>query len=554
MAYTSVGEAAARGLERGIRVGTGLREQERLESERKRIDAERAEDRQFTLEERAHARERRAVTEARADEDAAYNENKRALEAVEVQAKDLGGRYSALLQQYGSEEAIPQKDRDALESQWTSISQQRRAARARLYAPIMEKQRKESETIMTGLANGTLDLAKVGPARFYLAVQAATGMDPADFLRDENGTSRVGGAIQDVHRGLDSGDRDSLVRGSNVLMSPSLRVGVGYDGPQGTVITGKEIVDFVPGPNGQYIPAMKVTVESPYGRQMTKNSYIAPPTEGRGTNGDARVTGVDMEKALDRLGRIGVLEQTLNSPEVRQLLVQGARELGPRAGDYLDGLRALPESKAGKFTVHDVQAGGHILQQTRNERGGVVKTERIEKSASPDAVVRAKATGIRTAQGKNVVEEIEEDDPENPGQTRIRRYYTRVTPDGKSTPVTDKDTGERVAAPTRTPTPRAETPKEKQAKALTDYAGGRGWIENRDAMGGYLQADGRPLTQTQQTELAKAKAAISRGERPAKATEVDAAAERALAKQAIKDGADEAAVKKMFKERTGQTL
>lgn len=555
MAYTSPGEAAARGIERGMVLGSRLRRDERDEERQRRQDAERDEDRAYLRSQRERTTERQGVLDQRADTEHDYLQRKRDLEVLDSQLNQIRDQYGALLQQYGSEEKV--RDSGAwqpLEAKRRELAAQRAGAADKLYRPIVERNRKEAQSLLTGLQDGTVDLGTVSPGALARAVTMATGFHPSAFLRDANGASKIGAGLTAAQRGFEGQDEASLLEGANVLMEPELQVGVGSDGPQGTQIVSKRIVGFVPEPNGRgFIPAMSVTVEDPWGRQLTKPDYIAPPTRGRGMDGD--ITHLDIDKAFDRMGRLGTMEQLLNQPQIRQMIEQGLQTDEAAVGDVLAGLRLLAPKATNKAPrVDQIQQGNQVTLRISDadDPTKVRGTEVYERGAPP----RARGIGGGGAATQLVQGEDEDGNP----------IWVRVPKQGPAGV---------VDIPGAAPRSRPESPTAAKADVESQvraWASKKGWLPNKEAPGGYEKSEPRkdgkgertvPLTTAERRELEAERVRIEEGRGASRARSAEPGAKpdadrvktlRTQAEAAIKGGKDAAAVRARFKELTGQDL
>lgn len=559
MGYESPGQGLARGIVAGTEMGLRVRREGLLEDQIKRRNA-------LEDEELAWKRDDRTRKLKQEEEDRTHTESERFLRSVEDEYKQTQAAMQAAAQRYGNN--VPPEVAQPLTQQFQDVNQRRHAARQRLYGPIIEKEKRKARDVFTGLSSGTLDISKVPDAEFAMAILAGTEFDPRLFLRGPDGQSQIGRGIKLVEQGIENQDHEATIEGANILYGPSLQVGVGSEGPEGTEIVSKRISRIIPAPggNGQFIPAMSVKVRDPWGRPLEKDEYIAPPTVGRDRNPNGRVVTLDMKKEMDRLGRLGVVEQLLNTPEGRAKIERGLQALGPKVDTFAQAL-TLSGTPPGKYTTTDTNLGGTVRQTTRNEAGGIVAERDLPKTASPDSVERTRAAGIRSgaaaARPDLRVEEVEEEDPETGEIRRVTRYVRIPRTGGPAEPVVNKE-GEPVRAPARA-TAANKPPTENEIKGAEDRAKrtaarneGLRWDENAR---GWVNSKGRPATPEQierieaaAAEASKAAAAKKPGGTPAPAgkPKVDVAAERARAEAAIKNGKNPAAVKALFEQRTGQ--
>lgn len=559
MAYESPGQGLARGIIAGTEMGLRVRREGLLEDQVKRRNA-------LEDEELAWKRSDRERKLKQDEEDRAYTEGERFLRSVEEEYKQTTAAMQAAAQRYGNN--VPPEVAQPLTQQFQEVNQRRHAARQKLYGPVIEKEKRKARDIFTGLSNGTLDISKVPDAEFAMAILAGTEFDPRLFLRGPDGESQIGRGIKLVTQGIENKDNDSTVEGANILYGPSLRVGVGGEGPQGTEIVSKRISRIIPAPggNGRFIPAMSIKVRDPWGRPLEKDEYTAPPTAERDLNPKGRVLDLDLKEQMDRMGRLGVVEQLLNTPEGRAKIERGLQALGPKVDTFAQAL-TLSGTPPGKYTTTNTDLGGTVRQTTRNEAGGIVTERDLPKTASPDSLERTRAAGIRSgaaaARPDLRVEEVEEEDPETGEVRRVTRYVRIPRTGGPAEPVVNKE-GEPVRAPARATTNKPPTESEikgAEERAKRETARREGVIWDDNARGYVNIKTKRPATpeQIERIEAAAAEAGRAAAAKkpggtpaPAGAPKVDVAAERARAKKAIDDGKNPAAVKALFEQRTGQ--
>lgn len=560
MGYESPGQGLARGIVAGTEMGLRVRRESLLEDQVKRRNA-------IDDEERAYLTKKRAQQDAEHLEDRAHTDNERFLKSVEEEYKQTQAAMQAAAQRYGNN--VPPEVAQPLTQQFQDVNQRRHAARQKLYGPVIEKEKRKARDIFTGLSSGSLDISKVPDAEFAMAILAGTEFDPRLFLRGPDGQSQIGRGIKLVEQGLENKDHEATIEGANILYGPSLQVGVGSEGPEGTEIVSKRISRIIPAPggNGQFIPAMSVKVRDPWGRPLEKDEYVAPPTVGRDRNPNGRVVTLDMKEQMDRMGRLGVVEQLLNTPEGRAKIERGLQALGPKVDTFAQAL-ALSGTPPGKYTTTDTNLGGTVRQTTRNESGGIVAERDLPKTASPDSVERTRAAGIRSgaaaARPDLRVEEVEEEDPETGEVRTVTRYVRIPRAGGVAEPVVNKEGG-TVRAPARA-TAANKPPSENEIKGAEDRAKREaarreGVIWDDNARGYVNIKTKRPATPEQierieaaAAEASKTAAAKKPGSAPAPAgkPKVDVAAERARAEAAIKAGKKPELVKALFQERTGQ--
>jgi len=388
---SSVGEAIGEGLERGLRIGGGLRDRQRQQrrqdeqDEFERQDREmRAADRQIGLEDR----QRRLKREH--DEDARRRRTE-GLAAVDAQLADVKGRLatvtdpnSALARQLtGQHEALTtQRNRGLVAAGGYDFEAEQREAAADL------------EVLRSG-QGGTLP-----PARRVRAIASATRRDVGEFRRGADGApSKIGGAIEDFRAGLGGGDSTRMLRGANVLLAPELQRGVGEASPHGGTIVSKEIVAFDPAPGAtpedpQMIPRLRVWVKGPQPKSDDERRalnrwraatpgipegatgfYFAPVTEDRSSRPDAPVRVIGMARGMQYLDGLRQMEEWVNDPTVAADIDAGLGQWDQRR--FLAARGALPV----KVQSHNVAAGGTLVTDTTDATGRT--TREVFQSPTP---------------------------------------------------------------------------------------------------------------------------------------------------------------------------
>jgi hypothetical protein len=565
--YTSPWEGAAEGLETGVRLGLDINRQRREDERQKKLDVEREQDRAFQQQERQRRLAREDRTDQQAVEDREYVEGTRLLEAATARHEEVKARAKALAQKYGGSANVPEAEGKPLIGELEDARRARYDAEQRKYAKIRAKFEGEGATrnFFSGLEKGAVDISQVPPADVVRHFTTLLKRDPSELLRGPNGEpSKVGAAIEMIQQGLERKDDEAVLEGARVILGPELRQGLGSAGPQpGTEIVDKQLATLVPSPDGRgFIPNMDVTVDTPDG----PGNYYAPTTHDRSSNPKSRIKSISLDKALDMVGRLAVLEKLANTPQMRSAIESGKQQLGAEMPSYLEAVArsGVPE---GKFTTKDTKLGGTVERTRYNEAGLPVRTETKDVTASPDAKERTRAAGIRAGAAnsrtdvKESVEEVEDED----GNVTTRTVYTRIPrAGGAAETVTDKD-GNVVQAPKRGAAAKPPTQAEidKRVNAEVDKAAAdRGLTKNKD--GKYVDARGRPASETDVAALSQVRSeARKRGEKPDGAAnsasgkgmsqaEVDTL--RKQAKQAIADGKSKEAVTKRFKEMTGLNL
>lgn len=369
MAGYGVGGAAASGLQAGFDMG--LRADDA--TERRRI-ASVAENRQAMLDTERQAQTER--TNARADKLDAQAEEDRAFEALNKEREDLALEGAGLSAQYGGPAGIPGEVGTNYARRANEIGTRRAALLSKRYAPVVEKEQQWAKDTASRIQAGQQSLEELTPTETVRLLQALTRRPVGDFLAGEGGKSRIRQAVDDTTAGIQTQNQGLLLQGAGVLLDPDLQEGVGHSASDGSEIVRKELYGLIPampGPEGlrapgaapqslaatlsavldpnpqqqgqpqapppKLMPVLRVTARHPDGTEV---SYHAPVTKGRGTGADDEVhPGLDMAAAMDRLGQLGALEAWANTPEAREKIEAGLKELGAESNSFLGAYYAM---------------------------------------------------------------------------------------------------------------------------------------------------------------------------------------------------------------------
>lgn len=389
---TSVGAAAAQGLESGF--GLGLRMQQAEEDKRAREQArtEREQDRATAAEERTYQRGRQEAADSRlaaADRRQARVDE---LSMLDREAADLQNEGSALWSQYGGYEKVPEDVRGQYVSRVSDLRNRRNAARQAASADLMERQRKEAAETWSRVQTGQRPVDSLSPGELYRTLTVQARRPAQDFLRPAPGQpSPVEQAALDVEAGVETGNTDLAIKGANVLLRPELMKGIGEAGPDGSEIIDKSIYSLVPHPNnpGMIVPILEVKVRRADG---AIGSYRAPVTVGRGgyfSDPNAMPQAISLEAAMKRVYEMRTAAEWANSPDVRAKLEQGAT--GPDKKTADDFLAALgyagvkaPEKPQVKREHTDL--GNVVLEREVDATGRVLSERKLPKGAAPRSV------------------------------------------------------------------------------------------------------------------------------------------------------------------------
>jgi hypothetical protein len=295
--------------------------------------------------------------------------------------------FAATVTQYGGWELVPADVKARLQKAATESGQIQEQARSRRTQLAFGKEKQRYSDLVSNMQAGRVQVTDVPDEDFYMAITEATGRDPTDFLRGKDGQpSRVQQGATDLLTGIETGNEGMLLRGANSVFAPELRKGVGSESAHGGKIIGKEIVGIVPHPSDPNLvsPVVRVYVDKQGGVKGENGAtgyYDAPLTERRSSDPDDPVKWIDMKGALDRVGQMSVLTESLNHPEARAKFEKGAASGAQKSKEYLDMYFSLGSAKAPKNTTRDTKIpadGGFTDRDVLDSRGNVIRTERIQ--------------------------------------------------------------------------------------------------------------------------------------------------------------------------------
>lgn len=258
--------------------------------------------------------------------------------------------------------------------------------------------RQDALNFFSRVQAGTEDINKASPGDLYMNFTAATGMKPEEL-------AEMPKHINDIQAGLQTGNQGLVVQATNGLMAPQLRRGVGAESPYGGTIVRKEIIGLDPAidANGKehpnrFIPRLRVYVDHPAapGPKMDNGAtgyYDAPMTKNGSADPNDTVVAIDIAKAMDYMGNMGVLANAVTNPAVAERLAQGAKEKGTDAQKYIDDLTALSRPTKKVTSTDKVDLGDRTLMITRDETGKEISREELRKGAAPRLFAPARAGG-----------------------------------------------------------------------------------------------------------------------------------------------------------------
>lgn len=386
----SVGAAAVQGIEAGFSLGQrGL---QMRQSEQDRLKRERDAEKQSAdlQEERAYQRTRQKAQDARLATQDDRQRRMDELAMLDKEAADLQTEGQGLFAQFGGYDKVPEDVRGDYTNRVRDARGRRTKLRQSFYSQDVGEQKKQAAEVWSRVQAGQMSLDDVGDDDLVRTLTVQTRRPLTDFVRQDPGTpSAVEQAALDVEAGLETGNRDLLVKGANVLLRPELTTGIGTDGPDGNEIVDKRLVDLVPHPQqpGLFVPILEVTVRRDDG---AVGRYRAPVTEGRGvyaTDPGAMPKAISVQDAMDRVGQMSALAQFVNQPDVRARLDRATPQARASADEFLQALGSVGVAapKAKKITRERVDLGDHIVEREVDESGRIVSEKKLTKGAAPKA-------------------------------------------------------------------------------------------------------------------------------------------------------------------------
>jgi hypothetical protein len=392
---TSVGSAAAQGLEAGFGMGMRALDAKAREEERKRREqqeaqdrAERFQDREITRQREARAETRDAATSKRQAQQDARQARMDELKVIDDEIGGLTKEGEALWSQYGGYDKVPEEVRGQYSARVREARGRRDKARQSFYQPDVTQQRQQAAETWSRVQSGQLSLDELSDDDLYRTIQIQTQRPLTDYLRPEGGgPAPVEQAALDVEAGMQTGNLDLTLKGANVLLAPELRAGIGTEGPDGNEIIKKTLVELVPHPQDptQFVPVVEVTVRRDDG---AIGKYRAPITEGRGLyakDPQAMPKTLTLDAALDRVGQSATLAAALNRPELRSRLDKATTGKSS-ADEFLAALGyagVAPPKK--QITRERVDLGDRVIERTVDTQGNITGETSLRKGATPKA-------------------------------------------------------------------------------------------------------------------------------------------------------------------------
>jgi hypothetical protein len=400
MQYTPPAAGILSGFEKGIDLYQKLVERPKIEQEERAYKTRQREREEIEFQSRQEDRAAQRERGIRQEEAARI---KGQLDLITNEQESLAQQAAALRSQYGSE--IPTEAKAKLGAAFRALQ----AKREKLLSDAEALWKKVNETGTGALQRMNAGDTNVGNKDLLSAV-AITGYDPRLLTQpDPTLPSPLQKAVMDVHDAMESGNFEKAADAANVILSPELRKGVGSRGADGTTITKKEIVGFVPSPDGGKVsPVLRVyTVGNPQG-------YIAPVTKNRTADPNDEPVFLSMEDLLDRVGKVKQLADVFSTPAMQQKLQDGLQKGADDIDVALEYFGRIPLPKNiggiyGRTKVERIDAGDKVILVVRDRQTGeIIDQQEVPKGVSPDAATKAQAAvtaaGIRASSAERVAQ------------------------------------------------------------------------------------------------------------------------------------------------------
>lgn len=383
----SVGEAAARGLESGLRLSMDITDRRRQRERQDQADALAREDRAMAMEDRS-----RSLADQQRQREA--QERAQRLQALDAQRAGLADEARGL-----GVSAAP-ADRQRIVGRLAGLQSARNRELAAAGGLDFEAEEQQAQQDIQALDAG--QGGALPPARRVRAILSATRRDIGDFRRGPGGEpSRVRQAADDFRQGLANNDPMMLLAGANVVLEPDLRKGIGEASPHGGTIVAKTVEAFDPAPdstpdNPKFMPRLRVWVKGDPPRSKQEEAalkkwreanpnapegatayYFAPVTADRSSRPDAPVKTIGVREGFEYLNRLLQLEEILNAPDAAADLDAGIAEIGPERYEQTLAALGIATGRPVKSEFRVMTPGSEGRVVTTDDRGQVSLGEPI---------------------------------------------------------------------------------------------------------------------------------------------------------------------------------
>jgi hypothetical protein len=392
-------DSLARGVESGFNMGL-------------RADAAAEERRARKVQE-----ERQARADARLEEENEIGARRRADEDF---TRSAGLRMKVLGERKGELESLSVAARTANQPIDPAVASE--------YAGV-EKQlsslRQQAMDYWSRVQGGRIDPEQTPDADLYRNTAVAIGRRPEEL-------PEIVRAIDDMQDAIGTGNAGLAVQSANTLMAPQLRRGIGTPSPYGGKIIRKEIIGLDPARGGDgrdhpnmVIPRLRVYVQMDEldGKQY---HYDAPMSKGGGTD-DAPVA-IDISRAMDWMGNMGVLAAALQKPEFRAKLEEGSKKAGAEVDMFLQQLTQIADSKKPKPTIRPIGPNGLAEFDAQGNVIGVIEPAKKAPAAAVQTL-EARMAAVDALEGISDAE-----------KTRLKRDIT-LGAGGRTTGLVQKPGG-----------------------------------------------------------------------------------------------------------------
>lgn len=448
---TSVGAAAAQGIESGFGLGMrGAQMQAEQEDRRRRQsleDADRAERSIDRTEQRARL--------AKQDQRLATSDERQArldtLSVLDKEVADLKTEGSALWTQFGGYDKVPEDVRGKYTVRVKEARQRRAQERRKFYEPDVTEAQRDAAEKWSRIQAGQMSIDDLSDDDLYRTLTVQTRRDMADFLRPKGGgPAPIEQAALDLEAGMQTGNMDLTLRAANMLLKPELSTGVGTEGRDGSEIVDKRIVKLVPHPQdpSQFVPIVEVTVKRDDGAM---GKYLAPVSEGRGVyanDPEALPKTLTLQQALDRVGQLTTLASAVNRPDLRERIEKGAAGPGKQSADeFLAALGAVGvEPPKKQITTSNINLDDRVLIQEHDSTGNLISERTIKKGPRPSLWPRG---GGPSQAERGIAAALQRGDiTADEAREARRRQALGIKPadEAKAKKMADKDLAQRDAA------------------------------------------------------------------------------------------------------------
>jgi hypothetical protein len=448
---SSIGGAAAQGLEAGFGMGMrAIQQREDTEARRRREEVEaeerglRAADREFERGRAIKQDERAALQDARLARQDERQAGADAVALAEREVAELAAEAKALFEG-GYENVDPQRLAD-FNARSRAAKEKRAEARRSVLGPKVDQRRQAAGERWARIQAGQLSLDDLSDDDLVESIVVQTGRPISDFIAPEGGVSPIQQAKLDLDAGLKANNPELVTRAANVIFAKELKTGVGEESRDGSEITGKTIERLVPHPQDpeRFVPIVRVNVRRADG---ATGSYLAPITENRSADPQDNVKSISLTEAFDRVGQLVTMSEALNGPQLKPRIEKGAQSAGAALDEFMQEAASLGVARPKKkITRERVDLGGSVLERDVDETGAITGERRMPKTAAPSSAGAGGLTAAEreaAAEDRRLADAVKRGDitPEEAREERRARTLT-----GGKKPGTAKTTeGERKA-------------------------------------------------------------------------------------------------------------